>query len=239
MSRPLARVTTSPGNTWLLGNGQARHFTGSSWQHESIPALGQTVSVTAASADDIWALSVPDKGAQPSRPGVFFVHYDGRAWQRVALPAIRLPKHESLSPANIWAVSAHSVWAAVTADFGGSRPRSYLLHFDGRRWRSIALPVGREELIQIAPDGGDGVWAIMARPVTTTYAFAHYRNGKWSYDRLPTAGLPGGVSSIAADGAYALTDVPGTRWMLATGGIVYSSAAGKSLGYTEIFRYGS
>lgn len=160
-----ALVTTGPRNTWLLGSGQAEHFTGRSWQHLSIPVLGQAEAVAAVSADDIWALSGRFNGAHPQRDKTFFVRYNGRTWQRSPLPAIKLPKNGYLVPDSGFAVSSnHSIWASVGIEPGGSR--SYLLHFNGNSWQSIAVPAHPEEVQDVASDGAGGVWVVMFQTAT-------------------------------------------------------------------------
>jgi hypothetical protein len=191
-------VTTGQGNGWLLGDDQAEHLTGKRWQKVSAKALGQVLAATAVSAHDIWTVGGNFNAEHLSRSKVFFTHYNGRTWHQVAMPAIKLPAHGYLYPYDIEAASAHSIWAVVTVEPAATH--SYLLHFNGSKWRSI--------------------------PRT------------WTYDPVPTGGLPG-LSGTAVFDVYAMSRIPGTRSMLATGDVFYSTATGKNRQYSVIFRYGS
>jgi hypothetical protein len=229
-------VTTGPRNGWLLGNGKAEHFTGGHWRQVSNAALGQVLAATAVSAHNIWTVSGNFNEQHLSRSHVFFAHYSGRTWRDVAMPAIKLPTHGYLYPFDIEAASAHSIWAAVTVEPAASR--SYLLHFNGSKWTSIPLPARPDQMLQVVPDGASGVWAIMFQSDNGNYEFAHYSGGKWSYDAVPTAGLPG-LSGTAVFDVYAMARIPGTQVMMATGDVFYSTAANKSRQYSLSFRYGS
>jgi hypothetical protein len=227
-------VTTSHDNGWLLGDDQAEHFTGKRWQKVSVKALGQVLAATAVSAHDIWTVGGNFNAQKLSKSKVFFTQYNGDTWRDVAMPAISLPKGGYLYPFDIEAANAHSIWAAVTVEPAASH--SYLLHFDGSKWQKISLPATPDQLLQVVPDGADGVWAIMFQSVTGNYEFAHYAAGTWTYDTVPTAGLPG-LSGSAGFDVYAISRIPGTQSMLATGDVDYSTAAGKERSYSLIFSY--
>jgi hypothetical protein len=231
-----ALVTTGPKNGWLLGDNRAIHFHGKRWHKVSLPDLGQVIAATAVSPTDIWTIGGRFNALRLSRSRAFFTHYDGHAWRTVPLPHIKLPKNGYIYPYAIAAASARSVWA--TATIYPAAAHSFLLHFTGKRWRAIPLPAKPAQLVQVAPDGSGGVWAIMFRPANGEYAFAHYARGAWKYDAIPTAGLPGLVAGSASFDVYALTRIPGSTSMLASGDVFYSNAKNASIMDSLIFRYG-
>ena len=230
-----ALVTTGPENGWLLGSSRAWHFAGGRWHKISLPVLGQVISATAVSASDIWTIGGRFNALRVSKSSAFFTHYDGHVWRTVSLPHIKLPKHGYIYPYDVAAASARSIWAAVTVYPAAAH--SYLLHFGGRKWRAIPLPASPDQLLQVAPDGSGGVWAVMVRPTSGEYAFAHYVHGAWTYDAVPTAGLPGLVPGSASFDVYGLASIPGTQSMLATGDVFYSNAKNASITDSLIFRY--
>ncbi len=230
-----ALVTSGPRNGWLLGNNQALHFTGRQWHTVSI-GLGQPVAATAVSATDIWTIGGVFNALHLARSKAFFTHYNGRAWHKVALPAIKLPKYGYIYPYDIQAASANSIWAAVTVEPAASH--SYLLHWNGHQWRSIPLPATPYQLLQVTPDGNGGVWAIMFPTVSGQYQFAHYASGHWSYDAIPTNGLTGLLPGSASFDIYAISRIPGTRSMLASGDVFYATAKNSNARNSLIFSYG-
>jgi len=232
-----ALVTTGPENGWLLGNSQALHFTGKHWRKVSIPNLGQVIAATAVSPSDIWTVGGRFNALHLSRSKVFFTHYNGHAWRDVPLPAIKLPKYGYINPYDIEAASANSIWAAATVYPAASH--SFLLHWNGSKWQSIPLPATPDQLLQVTPDGDGGVWAIMFQSVDGEYQFAHYANGHWSFDAVPTSGLAGLVPGSATFDVYSIARIPGTQSMLATGDVFYSTAKNPNVRDSLIFSFGS
>ncbi len=230
-----ALVTTGPRNGWLLGDKRAWHFAGGRWHKVFLPALGQVISATAVSASDIWTIGRRFSALRLSQSTAFFTHYDGDVWHTVPLPHIKLPKHGYIYPDDVAAASARSIWAAVT--IYPAAAHSFLLHFTGKKWRAIPLPARPDQLLQVAPDGSAGVWAIMFSPTSGEYKFAHYASGTWKYDAVPTAGLPGLVPGSASFDVYGLARIPGTQSMLATGDVFYSNPKNASLMDSLVFRY--
>jgi len=137
----------------------------------------------------------------PSGTGrVVAVHWNGSTWagSRIAgaftigpypMPKIKLPKNGYLYPFDITAASANNIWASVTVEPAAAN--SFLLHWNGRAWKSIPLPATPEQLLQLTPDGQGGVWAIMFQTTGGAYEFARYVSGKWTFAAVPTSGLPG------------------------------------------------
>jgi hypothetical protein len=232
-----ALVTTGRTNGWLLGNNQALHFSGRKWHTVPIPNLGQVIAATAVSAHDIWTIGGRFDATHLSRSKVFFTHYNGHAWRTVPMPAIKLPKHGYLYPLDIDAASANSIWASVTIERGAVH--SFLLHWNGHKWASVPLPATPDQLLKVTPDGSGGVWAIMFQSVDGTYNFAHYSAGTWTFDPVPTAGLPGLIPGSATFDVYAISRIPGTQSVLASGDVFYASSKNPNRTGSLIFEYGS
>jgi hypothetical protein len=154
------------------------------------------------------------------------LHFNGRKWRVIRLPAKLLPPGRTVLPGQLLARSRKSVWGTVYAAAGGSRGPVILLHWNGRRWRRAGGQRPAGSLTgPIAPDGHGGLWLAAQRPAGTSF-LAHYRRGRWVQAAVP--GRPVTVTALA--------QVPGTRtlWAAGTG----SPQAG-SRGGAVILRYGS
>lgn len=120
---PLHAVSgTSGADVWAVGaRGTAIHYDGSSWSNSPTGSAAALTGVWAASPTSAWAVG----------SGGTILRWDGAAWS----PA------DSGTASNltaIWGFGAADVWA-VGAD---SEQRGVVLHWDGTRWRSVALGLG-------------------------------------------------------------------------------------------------
>lgn len=230
-----AMVTTGPSNGWLLGTNRAEHFTGKRWTKVSLPKLGSVISATAVSAHNIWTVGGRFNALHLARSTAFFTHYNGHVWRTVGLPFIKLPTHGYIYPYDIVAVGAKNIWAAVTVFPAGAQ--SILLHWNGIKWRKTAVPVTPDQVLQLTPDGHGGVWAIMFQSVTGGYQFAHYAAGHWTYDQVPTNGLPGVTPTSATFDVYSISLIPGTRTVLGSGDVFYTDANNVNHQDSLIFQY--
>jgi hypothetical protein len=192
-------IAFSASDTWAFGvtqHGKAitLRFNGSSWDRVSLPA--DPLQVSALSAKDIWAVGPSAKtAAKPvTRQVIVAMHWNGRAWQTLPTPRIRLPRGEGESVVAAAATGPNSVWwveRPVTATYR-TKPGTRLLHWNGKRWSSVRAPAGTQDLTQ---DGRGGIWlgAIQgpgAAPVTVAY---HYSAALHSTKRvLP---IPAGYNS--------------------------------------------
>lgn len=230
-----ALVTTGAKNGWLLGNKQALHFHRGRWTKVLLPSLAQTLAATAVSASDIWSVNQVADPLHLSQTKNYFMHYNGSAWRTVSLPAITLPKNGYLYPFDIAAAAANDIWATVTVESAAAH--SYLLHWNGSKWKAIALPVTPYQLLKVTPDGNGGAWAIMFRTTDGLSKFAHYSNGTWTYYPIPTQGLPRFTGGSASFDLYAISLIPGTSVALATGDVFYTDTNNVNRRYSVIFRY--
>lgn len=203
---PSEVIALSGGQAWTFGDGWARHFDGQRWASQAIPIA--THAAFARSSQDIWAVGevdpVPDDASAQSEPAV--AHFDGRAWQRMPLPAPSLPDASDARLEAVLAVAADDVWAVggyETAD-GTFRPLSY--RWNGTAWRAVALEGGR--LTGIARDSDGVVWVASHRfssdPADDSYRLLGEAGGRWS--RI-TPSAP----------VTAMTSLPGGRPLWAIG----------------------
>jgi hypothetical protein len=78
-------VVAAPDRLVVVGNGDRTqadtiyHFNGTSWDISVPPTRGRQLS--AASADDVWALPLLERGATP----LYVLAYDGRTWTQVPI----------------------------------------------------------------------------------------------------------------------------------------------------------
>ena len=111
--------------SWNLEHVSIVHWDGMSWSTVDAPQgsrRGFLESVSATSADDVWAVGRSD-GGDGTSVGNMVLHWDGRAWSSV----------RSLYRGDAWlltvaAIGRDDVWAG-----GGD----LLQHWDGRAWRKV------------------------------------------------------------------------------------------------------
>ncbi|WP_460364561.1 hypothetical protein, partial [Actinocorallia lasiicapitis] len=105
------------------------------------PFLINTIEATAK--NDAWAFG----GAKAEHGRPVALRWDGRSWKRFALPKLtgEILQADSSSPRNVWAVGAGD---------GGS----YLLRFDGSRWKTVKTWKGRFWAGSLEVFGPKDVW---------------------------------------------------------------------------------
>lgn len=152
---------SSPSDVWVVGgvlggSSPAAHWDGSSWRSADIPMPDNSqedMRVAAVSPTDAWAggwYSTPDGG----NGGPLLRHWDGTAWNPVAVPA----DADIMNIMAIEATSADDVW--VTGFSATEQPRA--LHYDGTSWTPTAIPYTGlyGELYGLSSTGPDDVWAV-------------------------------------------------------------------------------
>jgi hypothetical protein len=215
-------VAALPGKAFAVGvaldddfhaRSMAQIWNGSSWQLSPVarPAgsrLDSLRSVTAVSANDVWAV-----GEQQGKDGRFATlveHYDGTRWSVVdsANPGAtgnQLYGVSAAGPNDVWAVGQRN-------DLTDDRP--LVEHWDGHRWSAVEVPTAGTTgavLQSVATQDGQ-VWAAgqsddavhQGRPF-----FEHLVNGGWQ-------------AELATDLAAPFSDVTGitlagrTAWAVGT-----------------------
>ena len=236
-------VTTGPANGWIFSNGgvpggnvtKALHFNGTKWSGVTLGSFGDVVEASAVSATDIYLLTYTLANK------MLVVHYDGRTWKAVPLPAAPAPKGAHPYPAGITTPSGKSVWIATVLvhtnpdGSGNEINASRLLHFDGSKWSWVTVP-GTDDVTTISYDAG-GVWMPGQRADSsgTGWDFLHWNGTTWATVPVPSAGIPGtGVSYQI----YSLVHIPGTHSFWASGDADYSTPANTQGASAVVFKYG-
>lgn len=150
----------SASSVWAVGssnnrssNGQpvAVRWDGRKLRTWSFPWKGDLRGVEAVSENDIWA--VGDAADAP-----LAVHFDGRSWRRVSLPAVA-----NGSLADVTATAPGDVWAVGDVSGRASADRPLVMRFDGRRWRIVGTGTAAPRparLTSVAGASAGDVWAV-------------------------------------------------------------------------------
>ncbi len=120
----------SPTDVWAVGNSNANqlieHFNGTSWSVVASPDAGDhgnLLSISAANADDIFAVGSIGEGEHPS---VATLQFNGTTWSAVA--------NGPSGTHSVDAISATDVWAVGGA--GGSTGAA-VWNFNGTAWTEV------------------------------------------------------------------------------------------------------
>lgn len=202
----------------VAGPLNAAHFDGTTWSSMRLRVDPGTDSVSALSPGDIWL-----EGSAPSSstaPDPVVMHWNGRSWSAVPLPALRLPEGDtSIFLDVVTAVAPDSVWlAGVATDDAGQFDAIVLRHWNGARWQQLTSPRGLIPAkfdgslnlggsLNMTPDGSSGLWLTM-KPATGSTTVVAHTGGRWH-----RVAAPAGLGTLAA--------IPGTTsvWGSASGGI--------------------
>lgn len=142
-----------------------QHFDGGSWSIVESPnprgdVNSQLHSVSAASANDVWAVGSSHNGSLPSR--TLIQHWDGAQWSIVPSPS---PDSQFNELRSVAALSANDVWAVGYR--GGTKSgtpiETFILHWDGASWRQVAspnIPGGANQLFSITAIAANDIWAV-------------------------------------------------------------------------------
>lgn len=130
----------SPDDVWAVGSYSkadephsqsilVEHWDGRDWQRVPAPqpdGLDDTIltSVSAAVADDVWAVGTSTKSGKPTAS--FTEHWDGTSWSQVSIDA------DEAQLAGVTAISAGDVWAV-----GSVRKLPGRYHWNGSAWARV------------------------------------------------------------------------------------------------------
>jgi hypothetical protein len=152
-----ATAARAASDVWVGGGGNGtaapgiEHWNGHRWRATPLPGLGVPANdLLWGSVDgladvgpaDVWAdISTNDTGA--NRPGTILLHWNGKAWSRVAFP----DAGSALSPV---ASDGHGgIWLA-TASSDDDGAVAWLDHYAGGRWTRFRVPGGDGEQPQVS-----------------------------------------------------------------------------------------
>jgi hypothetical protein len=227
---------TSDGNVWVVGWGLGdrgyyfiviEHYNGHRWlvSNPQHPPQSTLSSVTALSADDVWAVGSSDK------VGLFAEHFNGKKWSlwgRNSSPVPGQVNIEDNAPTAVSAAASNDVWIAGQYLGGKANPGSHTLteHYNGKRWALVKSPnpsdTGSGVLLAVsAPAVGD-VWAVgldsaadrpgsrwATRPLVERYAGGHWSIAAAPHlRRHPWSASLNGVAPLSQDDVWAVGSRP-------------------------------
>jgi hypothetical protein len=170
------------------------HFNGSVWTivpspNKSNDTLSILYSVSATSANDVWAVGSSQDGKLPSR--TLIQHWDGTAWSIVSSPN---PDSQFNELRGVAAISANDAWAVGYR--GGTKNETpietFILHWDGVTWSQVASPnvAGANQLFGVTAISAGDVWAVGS--VSGAPLALHWNGTAWS---VVSVGVGSGLSA--------------------------------------------
>jgi hypothetical protein len=192
----------------------AVHWNGTGWTQAATPSPGGALpydhlaAVTALSPGDAWAVGYFARCAHLSF-GALILHWNGTAWTRVPIPALRHPS----ALTGVSALSSRDIWAVGSV--GG---KTLVLHWDGHSWTQVASPspgaghtgnldgvsaLSRSDVWAVGTDGG--------QPSSRSLVL-HWNGTSWARVASPNPGGPSrgdftdleGVSAGSPSDAWAV-----------------------------------
>lgn len=168
-----------------------QRFDGNVWNivpspNRLIDTQSELHSVSAASANDVWAVGSTNNGKLPSR--TLIEHWDGTQWNIVLSPS---PDSQFNELRGVAALSANDVWAVGYR--GGTKAETpietLILHWDGTRWSQVASPNiagGSNQLFGITAISANDIWAVGA--ARGAPLVMHWNGSAWSAVRVAVGG---------------------------------------------------
>lgn len=195
----------SPDDVWVFGTVAAGnrtgtwHFNGRTWR----PVTGRAAPIYRASAisgRDIWAIAAGAKTDSVLR-------FDGRTWQQMRTGSVL----DGVVVSDVLAISKRDVW--ILGDEPGTGvARLVLVHWNGERWTRLAPgPRAFPGQLSAGPHGTLLVTATSSDAAATGLILLADAAG-WRDVVAIRSGLGSGVSAVAVS--------PGTRLLLASGGVL-------------------
>lgn len=183
-------AATSANDLWMFAQARAAHWNGRHWGIMKLPSwvvrsnLSGTIDVSVADfgPTNLWVFSNGIASFKPVVP--FAARYDGHRWRKARLPGISSVVR-SLGPDDIWV-------QAVT----GLNGHQFLMHWNGTRWSTLAMPRPREvpahdtaQLGDLQAFGPRDLWMqqdVMNRQsFVSTELFVHWNGRVWRTVHYP------------------------------------------------------
>ena len=203
-----------PSDAWVFGDyltskgtlvPYGAHYNGQAWKSFSVPGDFGFAAESAVSPSDIYAVL----NAVDSRSGGALTRWDGSHWSTVRLPSALTSSAELDS---VYAQSDSDIWVGGKISKTGN---AVAAHWNGVAWDTqVFRPVpdfSEDALIQMVPDGRDGIWALASCTLGPCWRLWHFSNGQWQGPYQPRVS---GTATSVTD----LAPVPGTMSMWAAGG---------------------
>jgi hypothetical protein len=149
------------------------HYNGQAWRSFTVPGDFGFAAESAVSPSDIYAVL----NAVDSRSGGALTHWDGSRWSTVRLPSA-LTSSADLD--SVYAQSDGDIWVGGKVSKTGN---AVVAHWNGVAWNTqVFRPVpdfSEDALIQMVPDGRDGIWALASCTLGSCWRLWHFSNGQW------------------------------------------------------------
>ena len=230
-------TATTPADAWAVGFYQRSsagpfrtlilHWNGARWARVISPnrshGSDSLYGVYALSASDAWAVGndcVARCGGTSGTLGPLILHWNGKAWSKVATQGIRqagvfLDDVTATSPGNAWATGSSCRGPGTCLEFGPSR-QVLILHWNGRAWSKVAAPSPGHfsELNGVAASAAANAWAAGEYCVTIRGCASigklralilHWNGRKWSRVASPDPGrasVLGGLAIVSSADAW-------------------------------------
>jgi hypothetical protein len=128
----------------------------------------ELAGISAASADDIWAVGRYNSGRPPTATGrdTLALHWDGASWSTVPTPNPAWPGADFFTLDGVAAIAANDAWAVgQSADFASFKSETLIEHWNGASWQLVASPNpggpdGPNVLRGVDAVGPGNVWAV-------------------------------------------------------------------------------
>jgi hypothetical protein len=234
----ISGATFGPKDVWMFGGTGPQtagtwHYNGHRWSRPKMPLTA--FGVSRISARDEWAIGERRTGQGEYAGGV--ERWNGRSWRVVPtggeIPADTATRSTALG--QIFASSRRSVWVTGTTYTGGFRGlRSFILHWNGRKWRRFTGRGGVSVGPAIIASGRVQAVSQHVKLADPAYidpapALVSYAAGRWSVLTTPRhpdqsleiagmASIPGTHSAWAVGGYF--TDSTAAGWVPASGVIL-------------------
>jgi hypothetical protein len=220
------------------------HWNGTVWAVVSSPEPGGRYgtslnAVTALSPSDAWA--VGSYGTRPSHPAVcpgcpgrksLVLHWNGRAWNKVASPSQGVPPDSNLSAVSA-AASADALAAGWSYFYVPDEQNTLALRWAGRAWTRVASPSPGPKgdvfafLSGVSALSPSSAWAVGSRITSTANdtLILRWNGSRWRRVASPDPGRSSGSSlnavsmlsrssawAVGSGGGVLILHWNGTRW---------------------------
>ncbi len=199
------------------------------WAKVRLPGVPSEVS--AVSATDMWSLADPQRLMRVPRQ--FLMHWNGRRWSTLAIPApATIPPNSVEFVRDLVAAGPRDVWLQRDIETGSKGARTlYLLHWNGKSWQRVPLRKPTSGVVDMARDGHGGLWLVTNGPGPAfRWFFDHLSGGRWTRTAVPA------TATTTVQEVTRLAWIPGTRSEWAAGGLLPVNTTTDVLGGIWKFR---
>ncbi|MFB9839567.1 WD40/YVTN/BNR-like repeat-containing protein [Actinoallomurus acaciae] len=180
-------AATGPHDAWAVGSqtldadhsgGTLLRWNGTTWSAVTVPGdTGSFGSVDGSSPNNVWVMGATNEGAQASW------HWDGTSWTSVSTGTYDVADVAVVGPKNAWAVGN---------DYEGGTDGGKALHWNGRKWKQVAMPLTARKVGAVA---AHDVWAV--GDAGDQPAAEHWDGTSWTSSPIPEVPIPEGESGFA------------------------------------------